>query len=271
MIKMATIDEKAAKAVRNQDVFLATKGQLGASLITAKNTLQAIEGIEAKMGRTKQGISLKNDLQKTIKECNDLFEEMKKAYEKDEALYLNKPSKARSRTELDERKKLMGFLKQDLEWVSYESKNSQESNKNKGRYNLARELKNRRKKHRERLGNDKTQKPQPLSSDQIIWMTECDERDKFIDKKLDMVAKGLGQLEQIGIDVNMELRKQDNMIENLQTDLDRVQGKLHNETKRMQDLLHASGGPTRWCPIVVSLLVLLGLGSYLYKEFIKNE
>lgn len=267
MIKLATIDEKAAKAIRNQDVFLATKGQLGASLITAKNTLQAIDSIEAKMGRTKQGISLKNDLEKTLTECNDLFAEMKKAYEKDEALYQNKPSKARSRTELDERKKLMGFLKQDLEWVIYESKNHQDPDKNKGRYNLARELKNRRRKQRARLGNDNTQTPQPLSSDQIIWMTECDERDKKIDKKLDMVAKSLGQLEQIGIDVNMELRKQDKMIDNLQTDMDRVHGKLHNETKRMQDLLHASGGPTRWCPIVVSILVMLGLGSYLYKEF----
>merc|ERR1711964_291507 len=125
---------------------------------------------------------------------------MKKAYEKDEALYQNKPSKARSRTELDERKKLMGFMKQDLEWGKYESKNRQEADHNKGRYNLARELRNRRRKQRERQGDLKTNTPQPLSSDQIIWMTECDERDRKIDSKLDMVAKGLGQLEQIGID-----------------------------------------------------------------------
>jgi len=268
MIKLATIDEKAAKAVRNQDVFLATKGQLGASLITAKNTLQAIDSIEGKMGRTKQGISLKCDLEKTLTECEKLFEEMNKAYEKDEALYQNKPSKARSRTELDERKKLIGFMKQDLEWVQYESSNRRKSDNNDGRYNLARQLKTRRRKQRERQGDLKSNAPQPLSSDQIIWMTECDERDKKIDSKLDMVAKGLGQLEQIGIDVNMELRKQDKMIENLQVDMDRVHGKLHTETKRMQDLLYASGGPSRWCPIIVTLLVLLGLGSYLYKEFL---
>lgn len=52
--------------------------------------------------------------------------------------------------------------------------------------------------------------------------------------------------------------------------LDQIEVKIDGTTKRfvfankkMKELLDESGGMTRWCPIMIAIIVLLALGGYI--------
>ena len=89
-----------------------------------------------------------------------------------------------------------------------------------------------------------------------------------MDEKLDIIKQGVQQLNAIGTDINEELEKQSVMLEEVEQKMDRVTEKLENRNEQIKKLLEASGGATRWCPVLILCVILLACIGYIWNAFI---
>ena len=55
------------------------------------------------------------------------------------------------------------------------------------------------------------------------------------------------------------------MIEQVDEKIDQVQNKFDTANIKLNKLLDQTGGVSRWCPIIIAIIILLALLSYIYK------
>merc|ERR1712154_30208 len=154
-------------------------------------------------------------------------------------------------------------MKQDLEYTEneFEPKNKPSG----GGFQLAQARERRRKKREQGLVSEE---PQPLTQKQQQFIQESIQRDKVLDDKLDLIKQGVMQLNAIGQDINEELDKQAVMLDEVEQKMDKVNDKLESRNVQIKKLLDASGGATRWCPVLILLVILLACCGYIYQAFI---
>jgi len=85
------------------------------------------------------------------------------------------------------------------------------------------------------------------------------EQDEF----LDQINKGLDELKNIATSINKELEVQSAIIETVGAKIDDANAKLRTANGRLQDILEQSGGLSRWCPMLICLVLMLGLVGYI--------
>jgi len=134
---------------------------------------------------------------------------------------------------LNQEKKLISYIKQDLQYTESEfkpTKNDQQS----GGFQLAKQARDHRRKQRDNgggNGDDKSNEPKPLSQTQQQFIQESLDRDQVIDNKLELIYQGVKQLGQIAGDINQELDKQSYM-------LDEVDQKMGMLTKKLNHVMN---------------------------------
>ena len=111
-------------------------------------------------------------------------------------------------------------------------------------------------------GEDEGLELQPLSHEDQLFMESVMQRDAQIDAKLDQVLQGVVVLRKLGEEISDELQTQAQILKEVDVKVDKTTKKFVVANKKMKELLEESGGATRWCPIIIFVIVIVALIGY---------
>ncbi len=84
------------------------------------------------------------------------------------------------------------------------------------------------------------------------------------DKILSEISRGLDDLKELANEANKQLVLQGAMLQQMDEKMDTTINNFKVANKRLKDILEESGGMSRWCPIMICLIFLLGLVGYIF-------
>jgi chromosome segregation ATPase len=79
------------------------------------------------------------------------------------------------------------------------------------------------------------------------------------DEDLEAISRATGNLKEIGITINDELKLQGHMLEEMDTEVDKTNSRLNNTLKRLNKLIDSTSDRVQWCMVIVLTLILIGL------------
>jgi hypothetical protein len=82
------------------------------------------------------------------------------------------------------------------------------------------------------------------------------------DGKLDQVLAGVKVLRAIGEDMKTEITMQGQILKDMDVQIDKTTGKFKVANRKMKELLEESGGASRWCPVLISIVIICALVGY---------
>jgi len=85
------------------------------------------------------------------------------------------------------------------------------------------------------------------------------------DEMLKEIGEGLDELKMLAQEANKQLVIQKEMLDQVENKIETTTRDFKSANKRLQELLDESGGMSRWCPILICLVILLALGVYIFK------
>lgn len=85
------------------------------------------------------------------------------------------------------------------------------------------------------------------------------------DELLDEILQGMTELKELGEDMNKHLKLQSEKLAEVDAKMDETIEEFKTANAGLQELLDKSGGLTRWCPMIMCLILLLALVGYLIK------
>mmetsp|Transcript_42194 Transcript_42194/g.68453 ORF Transcript_42194/g.68453 Transcript_42194/m.68453 type:complete len:290 (-) Transcript_42194:117-986(-) len=94
-------------------------------------------------------------------------------------------------------------------------------------------------------------------------------KNEELDKDLDQISKGVGELGQLAQNMNSEVRLQSSMLDELQDKVDKTRDHMQNTNKRMKMLVEKIAPPQRFCVDIVLLVILVALGGVIYTIVVK--
>eukprot|EP01083_Nonionella_stella_P053889 142397_1 len=246
------------------DEFQLAKLELNDKLALLKQDIKTRRGIEERIGSNAESIKLKAKIKKTMDEAGRAQRKMEAAYREDERDLENGQTELGS-DDIKQRQEIMSLMKQDFEYQQNEFQPNRGGGGGGG-FQLAQQAREKRKKKRDQ--GLMSSEPQPLTQKQQAFIQESIQRDQVLDEKLDIIKQGVMQLNAIGTDINEELDKQKVMLEEVEEKMDHVTEKLENRNEQIKKLLEASGGATRWCPVLILCVILMACVGYIYNAFI---
>lgn len=81
---------------------------------------------------------------------------------------------------------------------------------------------------------------------------------------LDEILKGVTELGQIAKDINTQIAISNAMTDELDKKMDKTIEQFKFSNARLQELLEETGGTSRWCPVIICFILLLGLVGYMW-------
>eukprot|EP00808_Paulinella_micropora_P015762 g19167.t1 len=125
----------------------------------------------------------------------------------------------------------------------------------------------RREKRKRRNKGDNVDEPEPveMTEQQQAFMDIKDTAFEEQDQLLDEISKGLDELMEIATDQQKELTLQKDMMADLENKIDEKNAVLRSSNKRLKEMLEETNGLTRWCPMLMCIILLLALVGYIFK------
>lgn len=224
--------------------------------------------------RDKDVIALLNSNQKLIKECTGMWSQLKQHMINDEKKrrkklgddVIEKRSKltqniGKEIVELGNRnRRVRGNDKlEDLEKTTAAAKASTKTQQKK---KARREARKNRKK-----GKDVDDDAEPIEMDEQTqaFIEMKDEAFAEQDQILDEISAGLDELMEIAQDANKELTVQKAMMDSLEKKIDDKNQALLSSNQKLKDMLEETNGLTRWCPMMICIVLLLALVGYIFQ------
>jgi len=93
---------------------------------------------------------------------------------------------------------------------------------------------------------------------------EVDQNKKEQDEILQEILKGVTELHEIAVGIGVGLDTGKELIKEVDKKMDKTIAHFKKSNARLQELLDESGGLSRWCPILICLIVLVALGGYIF-------
>ncbi|GJP37189.1 hypothetical protein CLOM_g21625 [Closterium sp. NIES-68] len=84
------------------------------------------------------------------------------------------------------------------------------------------------------------------------------------DVELEYISSGLEKLRHLAQDMNEEMDRQEPMLEAVENKVNSTTQTLKNNNKRLKEILTEVRSPRKFCIDLILILVLLGIGAYLY-------
>jgi DNA repair exonuclease SbcCD ATPase subunit len=108
----------------------------------------------------------------------------------------------------------------------------------------------------------------PASDNERAFLAKVQQARQEEEELLEMISEGLTELHDLALTLNKLLKQSTAAIEELDTKMEKVQVRLDNTNKQLDELLEKSGGCNRWCPICICLMLLLACAGFLVTKFI---
>jgi hypothetical protein len=78
------------------------------------------------------------------------------------------------------------------------------------------------------------------------------------------ISDGLDELKELATEANKQLTVQAAMLEQVDEKMDQTIKQFKTANQRLKNMLEESGGMSRWCPILICVIVLLALVGYIF-------
>jgi len=85
------------------------------------------------------------------------------------------------------------------------------------------------------------------------------------DLMIDAISKGIDDLKNIALDQNRALKTMGHVVDNLEKETVEATTIIQTQNQRLQEIIDAQGGLTRWCPVLICGIILLALAGYIFK------
>merc|ERR1719445_811370 len=108
-------------------------------------------------------------------------------------------------------------------------------------------------------------RPAHVDEKEQAFVDEVNRNREKEDEMLDQISKGLDELKNLGTDINNTLSYHNEMLKGVDEELQNVAAQFESGNQRLQNLLDAQGGPTRWLPRMCCLIILLAIVGYILK------
>jgi len=234
-------------------------------------------------GRSKETIELASANDKKLKQCAKLWEDMKTQVIKDAK------KKKVDEKELTRRKELVTAYADEIKQLSEGNLHTRAAptSENQKRLDSARQerLKQRQAKAEKRAKDRRSKaeakgekydenqidaddiemkEQQPQSAQVQAFQEEAQDAIREQDELLDQVLHGMKELKDMAINIGVGLDTGAKLADELGTVVDNANAKLKKSNDRLEAILEESGGMTRWCPMLICMILLLALLGYMY-------
>jgi len=85
------------------------------------------------------------------------------------------------------------------------------------------------------------------------------------DLMIDAIGKGIEELKAIALDQNRALKTMGLVIDDLDKETTEATEMVKTQNARLQEIIDAQGGLTRWCPVLICTIILLALVGVIFK------
>eukprot|EP01027_Heterolobosea_sp_BB2_P013551 GEZU01019540.1.p1 GENE.GEZU01019540.1~~GEZU01019540.1.p1 ORF type:complete len:272 (-),score=107.55 GEZU01019540.1:130-945(-) len=104
-------------------------------------------------------------------------------------------------------------------------------------------------------------------------MIQIKEKDQKIDAGLDQISARVKKLGQIALEMNTELKVQEQIMTDIDKSIDKNQEKIENLNRKLENALEQQGGMTRFIAVlllIVIVLALVGVAYTVISNYFKN-
>lgn len=109
-----------------------------------------------------------------------------------------------------------------------------------------------------------------LSSSQKQQIMQLEERDADFDRQLDEIGEGIQDLAEIATLQGEEVKRQSQMLDNVNNKMDKVNERMINVNTKMKDTLEEVGrSGDKLCVDIMCIVLMIGFGGVIYK-FVKD-
>lgn len=263
-------EKKDEVDTKNMDKYQKKRHELIKALEKLGEIMKQLSQEKQKSGKSEHAvIKLKNDNRKQIKEVEQLLTELKEVFQKTKA----KASKKLGADEIGKRERdIQKFEEQVAKMTGQKKPKNEEKDRIRSRTEQRRrerEDKKRRRKNgkQARRGGDHDMEIRAVEFDEKeqIFLDEVKANREKEDEMLDEISKGLDDLKMLSQDINKTLNYQKELLDGVETQLEEVTEKFESGNQKLNDLLEAQGGVSRWIPRLCCIVLLIAIIGYLVK------
>jgi len=264
----------------NFDDFQRKKHELNTLLDEIRTDVDRLTELRKKVGedgRDNLTIRLQSENHERLKRATDCFQQLKSVQAKSE----KKKSKKLSEKDLADRRHMVELLGEEIlrltrsnskvnvpqseEEVAMQSRVTARKAEAERR---AQERREARKKKRGKKDNEVDEAEfkdvGPKSEQEQAFEAQVQINQEEQNKILEEISKGLDDLKELANEANKQLVLQGAMLQQVDEKMDQTIGNFKVANKRLKEILEESGGMSRWCPILICLIFLLGLVGYIF-------
>lgn len=108
----------------------------------------------------------------------------------------------------------------------------------------------------------------PASDNERAFLAKVEQARQEEEELLEMISEGLSELHDLALTLNKLLKQSTQHIDELETKMIKVQERFDNTNKKLSELLEESGGCSRWCPICICVMLILGCAGFIVSKFV---
>jgi len=288
VIKSELLPDEAERANKEEmatfDDFQRKKHELNSLLDELRTDVDRLTEMRKKLGedgRDNLTIRLQSENHERLKQSTELFAELKKQQARDE----KKGSKKKKLSDKDmaDRRHMVELLGEEIlrltransrinvpqsdEEVAMQQRVATRKAEAERRMQERREA--RKKKGRKARGGNDIDEDEfkdigPKSEQEQAFEAQVQINREEQDKILEEISKGLDELKELASEANKQLVVQGAMLQQVDEQMDSTINNFKVANKRLKQILDDSGGMSRWCPILVCVIFILGLVGYMF-------
>jgi len=284
--------------LKDMDPFTRTKTQLNDVLRPLAKEVDRLQELRSNApdGRDKNTIQLYTENSSKLKEAGELWTKLKEIIQKDEA------KKKIDEKTISDRKKMMTILAKEIQDLSNKNahvrapvKDSETLKVLRGRADEKgrrrredRQRRDRKKKKEEEeldeadtaAGKKKKKKkgdegpdvdiqeddfkPMQASAEDEKFFQQVEEAKQEQDLMLDEIMKGMTELKDIATTMSIEIKTTTELANQVGEAMDNTIANFKTSNQRLAEILEESGGLTRWCPMLICVILLIALVGYMF-------
>jgi len=111
---------------------------------------------------------------------------------------------------------------------------------------------------------DEDFKPLEASPEDQKFFQQVEEAKQEQDAMLDEILRGMTELKDIATTMSIEIKTTTELANQVGDAMDNTIANFKTSNQRLKEILEESGGLTRWCPMLICVILLIALVGYMF-------
>jgi len=256
--------------LNDMDPFTRTKTQINDILRPLSKEVDRLGELRAAApdGRDRNTIALFSENSKNLLQAGNLWNQLKTIVQKDEQ------KKLVDEKTTNDRKKLVTILGNEIKDISNRNNHVHEKREATSVTAMTkREQKNPRRARRQRENREEKKSIEDdidlqvrdvqVSVEDQKFFDEVEEEKRNQDRMMDQILTGLIELEDVAKSIKIEIVASTELTQEITDETEKLNEKFKGSNQRLKEILEETGGLSRWCPILICIVLLIALVGYL--------